>query len=55
VELEYESCNVVQLRVVSVVTRPERIEINLGSKHTDCLAKELGMPSSRGVASTSCC
>lgn len=55
VELEYESCNVVQLRLVSVVAKADRIEIQLGGKHTDCLAKELCVPSSRSAAVSGCC
>ena len=56
VELEYETCNVVQLTVASVVTEAERMVIQLGSKHTDCLAKELCVPPAKGaVATGGCC
>ena len=41
VELEYEACNVIQFRVVAVVPEAERLVVQLGGKHTDCLAKEL--------------
>jgi len=44
VELEYETCNVVQLRVESIVAEADRFVIQLGNKHTDCLAKELCLP-----------
>ncbi len=47
VELEYETCNVVQLTVASVRQESDRIVIQLGSKHTDCLAKELCVPSAK--------
>lgn len=53
VELEYETCNVVQLVVASVKQEPDRLILQLGSKHTDCLAKELCVPSVAGAAS--CC
>lgn len=55
VELEYEACNVVQLRVVSAVAEADRLVIQLGQKHTDCLAKEVCLPSSRGAATGGCC
>lgn len=49
VELEYETCNVVQLVVASVRKETDRVVLQLGSKHTDCLAKELcAAPASRG-------
>ncbi|HTJ78294.1 MAG TPA: DUF6428 family protein [Rariglobus sp.] len=55
VELEYEACNVVQLRVIAVVQEAGRLVIRLGSKHTDCLAKELCVPSTKGAAAGGCC
>ena len=45
VELEYEACNVVQLRVVSIIAEAGRLVIQLGGKHTDCLAKDVCLPS----------
>jgi hypothetical protein len=54
VELEYETCNVVQLVVTSIEQERERFVIQLGSKHTDCLAKELCVPASKSGA-TRCC
>ena len=53
VELEYETCNVVQLVVASITQEPGRFVIQLGSKHTDCLAKELCVPSTKSGAG--CC
>jgi hypothetical protein len=44
VELEYEACNVVQLRVVAITAEIGRLVIQLGGKHTDCLAKDLCLP-----------
>jgi hypothetical protein len=54
VELEYETCNVVQLVVASVHQEADRLVLQLGSKHTDCLAKELCVPPAAGAA-TGCC
>lgn len=56
VELEYEACNVIQFRVVAVERETERLVVRLGGKHTDCLAKDLCIPSARmsGV-SAGCC
>jgi hypothetical protein len=54
VELEYEACNVVQLGVASITQEAERFVIQLGSKHTDCLAKELCLPGSN-ASTTRCC
>jgi len=53
VELEYEACNVVQLIVASLQQEPDRFVIQLTQKHTDCLAKELCLPSSK-TSGTSC-
>ncbi len=56
VELEYEACNVIQFRVVAVERDAERFVVRLGGKHTDCLAKELCVPSARtGGVSAGCC
>jgi hypothetical protein len=58
VELEYEACNVVQLRVVSVRRDAAALVVQLGKKHTDCLAKELCVPAAKGGScqpGTGCC
>ncbi len=57
VELEYEACNVVQFTVVSVVRGMDQLTVQLGSKHTDCLAKELCCPPAKGGAGVGagCC
>lgn len=57
VELEYEACNVVQLRVVAVGRTADALVIQLGKKHTDCLAKELCVPSSTAACApgSGCC
>jgi hypothetical protein len=55
VELEYETCNVVQLTVADIRQEADRFVIQLGAKHTDCLAKELCLPPSGGAAKQACC
>ena len=52
VELEYEACNVVQLRVVAIERSAEALVIRLAKKHTDCLAKELCIPNPTTNAAT---
>lgn len=46
VELEYETCNVVQLLVAGTEPAGDGLRVMLASKHTDCLAKELCLPAS---------
>ena len=56
VELEYEACNVMQFAVTGAVAEAGRLVLQLGAKHTDCLAKELCVPSAaRKAASGGCC
>ena len=56
VELEYEACNVVQLRVVAVEkSGPGRLDLRLAKKRTDCLAKELCAPAACGTGTNGCC
>lgn len=56
VELEYEACNVVQLRLVSVSPEDGALVLRLASKHTDSLAKDLCIPAARkpGVEVAAC-
>ncbi|MEX1110287.1 MAG: DUF6428 family protein [Chthoniobacterales bacterium] len=49
VELEYEDGLVSQFPVVSVGA-DEVVTVHLGTKHTDCLAKEICLPPSAGSA-----
>ena len=51
VELEYEACNVVQLTLAEIRREAGRFVLQLGKKHTDCLARELCVPG----AATRCC
>jgi hypothetical protein len=57
VELEYEACNVVTLRVVAVENSGTALVVRLAGKHTDCLAKELCVPATdaKGCAPGSGC
>lgn len=50
VELEYEACNVVQLRLVAITPEDGALVMRLASKHTDCLAKDLCLPAARHPA-----
>jgi hypothetical protein len=52
VEIEYEDGLISQFPVVSVGAG-EVVAVNLGNKHTDCLAKEVCLPSA--AAPASCC
>ena len=55
VELEYETCNVVQLKITAVILEAGRLVIRLGSKHTDCLAKDVCLPQTATCAPGSGC
>jgi hypothetical protein len=61
VELEYEDCAITQSPITSAEVNGEFIELQLGEKHTDCLAKaQCGIDGERcGSAATapaaSCC
>lgn len=59
VELEYEACNVVQLRVVAVEPAAETLLVRLAGKHTDCLAKDICLPKTNAVGAcapgSGCC
>ncbi len=55
VELEYEACNVVQLVVAEIRREADHFVIQLASKHTDCLAKELCLPNGSGTSGGGCC
>ena len=55
VELEYEDELISQFPVESGTIAETTIVFILGSKHTDCLAKEICLPPSLQPASDSCC
>lgn len=50
VEVEWDCCVVSQYPIASVEVLADRMEFQLGSKHTDCLAKERC-----GIDDESCC
>ncbi len=54
VELEYEACNVIQFAVVAVRREPARLVLQLGGKHTDCLAKDVCLLPAKGAAGGCC-
>jgi hypothetical protein len=53
VEIEYEGRTISQYPVERAEVTSEALTFHLGSKHTDCLAKELCVPA--GVAEAACC
>ncbi len=55
VELEYEACNVVTLRVVAADRAAGALVVRLAGKHTDCLAKEICLPKTGTCAPGSGC
>lgn len=58
VELEYEACNVVTLRVVAVENTGAGLVVRLAGKHTDCLAKDVCIPAPKTGAcapGSGCC
>lgn len=55
VELEYEDGLISQFPVESGTIAETTIVFILGSKHTDCLAKEICLPPSLQPATDSCC
>ena len=58
VEVEYEACVITQSPITGVEFTSEHIELQLGEKHTDCLAKErCGIDSKKAEVDTaaSCC
>jgi hypothetical protein len=55
VELEYEDCAISQFPVLTATIGDDALTFRLGSKHTDCLAKELCLPQSSPSCGTGCC
>ena len=55
VELEYEGALISQYPVVAIASDHHLHIIRLGVKHTDCLAKEICLPSAKEEESSSCC
>ncbi len=62
IEFEYEDTTISQYPVVSHEVTEDEVVFNLGNKHTDCLARELCLPSAqqtvqgvKGCCGPSCC
>lgn len=55
VELEYEDGLISQFPIEAVENSGDALVFTLGTKHTDCLAKEICLPPSLQPASDSCC
>jgi len=58
VEIEYEDGFLSQFPVLQAATEGQSLVFHLGTKHTDCLAKELCLPQSAGAgceATSGCC
>lgn len=63
VEVEYDCCVVAQYPIAGVAVAGEHLELQLGEKHTDCLAKEkcgidghgCKSKAEAGTVSASCC
>jgi len=57
-EIDYEDCSISQFPVLEVREVNGVLSFQLGSKHTDCLAKEICLPADGGCCATSgggCC
>ena len=52
-EIEYEDCQISQFPVENVSVQGDDLKFYLGTKHTDCLAKEFCLP--KGSAEGGCC
>ncbi len=55
VEIEYEDCAISQFPVLEVTAADGVLSFQLGSKHTDCLAKDVCLPQAAGGAGSGCC
>jgi hypothetical protein len=57
-EIEYEDCSISQFPVLEARETEGVLSFQLGSKHTDCLAKDICIPSPAGACVTTgggCC
>jgi hypothetical protein len=58
IEVEYEDCSISQFPVLEAREADGVLSFQLGSKHTDCLAKDVCIPSPAGSCGTTgsgCC
>jgi hypothetical protein len=54
-EVEFEDCSISQFPVLTATITPGVLSFQLGSKHTDCLAKEACAVPLKGVNESRCC
>jgi len=54
-EVEYEDCSISQFPIVDAAIADGVLTFQLGSKHTDCLAKEACKVPLKGVNESRCC
>ncbi len=55
VEIEYEDCAISQCPVLEASAADNVLTFQLGSKHTDCLARDVCLPQAAGGAGGGCC
>jgi hypothetical protein len=55
VEIEYEDCSISQFPVMAASAENGTLSFRLGSKHTDCLAKDICLPQASGGCGPGCC
>lgn len=55
IEVEYDCCVTTQYPLSAAHLAGEHVDLQLGEKHTDCLAKEKCGIDSSGYASSGCC
>ncbi len=48
-EIEYEDCQISQFPVENVSVQGDDLKFYLGTKHTDCLAKDICLPNGAGT------
>ena len=54
-EIEYEETTISQYPVIGHTVTAEAVTLELGYKHTDCLAKDVCLPSTHGASASGCC
>lgn len=55
VEIEYEDCSISQFPVLTASVDNSALSFHLGSKHTDCLAKDICLPQTGAGCGPGCC
>ena len=55
IEVEYEDCAISQFPVREASVADGVLTFTLGSKHTDCLAKDVCLPQGAGASGGGCC